>query len=296
MEKFLRRPVIVPKKSKWEMDQEKWRLSESGLRKHYFKNGMDAERIYQSHVRQQETISLLKEFFPSSAWCERDGWSQERARNSSLVVAVGGDNHFQFVSHFVERKKIIGINSDPFSSEGAILSFAPEDIPRLVRELENNTLTWNRWSRVQVWKNGKKLGPPALSEVFLGEQNRLSMSRHILKHGKMTEEQKSSGLLVTTGVGQTGWFHSAMSPRRIKHISPAENCFLFGATEPFAGRLSRARLTSGIVRGRGALRVQSLNDEQGIIGIDSWRTFDFLNGQKAVIRLGVPLLVGARWK
>ncbi|MEK6970400.1 MAG: hypothetical protein AABW68_01750 [archaeon] len=277
------------------MDLEKHNFSPRALRKWYHARGIDSNRIETSHIRQYETLRILKKIIPTSQWISRDKLTESIVKKSSLLLSVGGDNHFQFLSQFISNGKIVAINSDPLSSEGGAVSFSPPDIPRLMRELEANSLVFDQWSRIQAWQKRKKIGPPALSDIFLGEMQRPFMSRHILKFNGKSEEQKGSGLLAATGTGRGGWFQSAQRFNSIPYLEKTDPAFAFGVTEPYSGRISRIHMFNGVVRGKDELKVYSLNDAQGIMSIDSIRTIDFSMGKEVVLRLGHPLAVGRHW-
>jgi hypothetical protein len=88
--------------------------------------------------------------------------------------------------------------------------------------------------------DGKPLSHLALCDAFVGERDRCVMSRPVLHFRRHREEQKSSGLLVVTGAGSTGWYRSAA-----KGLAPARDsfpqnspsfCFLLTEPHEFRGR------------------------------------------------------------
>jgi NAD kinase len=109
------------------------------------------------------------------------------------------------------------------------------------------------------------------------------MSRHIIDWNGKQIEQKCSGLIVSTGSGSTGWWHSCGRSA----WKPTENIAKFLATELYSGDLNDDADT---LKPNDELKVYSLNDD-GVVSIDSWDEYSFNRGSEAIIKLGHPLKV-----
>jgi hypothetical protein len=90
-----------------------------------------------------------------------------------------------------------------------LLPFKPGDAARIVeetiagkRKIEDVTM-----ARVQV-QNGQQLF--AVNDFFIGRKNHAS-ARYIIKYGGLKEPQSSSGVIVSTGLGSTGWMKSIIA-------------------------------------------------------------------------------------
>ncbi len=282
----LSRAIIVPKLSKYEMDMRKYGPSEDRLWRKYMKEGVNVQKIYQSHCRQHDSLSYLTTFFAKEQIVQRDDLTKEKALNASLVIAHGGDNHFQYVSHFVDSGLMMGINSDPLTSEGDLTYFTSAEFKKTLKRLELDDFDIELWTRLEATVDGKPVGL-ATCEYFLGESGRRDMSRHILEFGGKSEEQKCSGLLVATGAGSTGWYDSAC---RYLHengnrFSRAEKTAVFLVTEPYRGRLNGYSMPEHPIFPGDELTVHSLNDSRGAVLCDSERGARFNRGSEAVIRI-----------
>ncbi len=289
--------LVVPKWSKFEWDQKRYRLSPARLIRKYARDGMDAARIVESYERQQESIRLLKTAFPKARFIDRSRLTRSLTKGAGLVVSLGGDNHFQYVSHFVGKTLMLGINSDPMTSEGRITTCRVGDLLAYADQLFGGAFQVEEWARIQVSVDGKVLPTLGVSDLFLGEMIRTQMSRHqLMFHGKK-EEQKCSGLIVATGAGSTGWFDAAsrflfaQGSRKPKDGPVLQ----FLATEPYSGRLSRLKCKHGVLKRGMKMRVRSLNDSQGVLVIDAQRFHPFREGAVAEIRMGAPLWVISGW-
>lgn len=288
--------VIVPKMSMYEWDMHRYKLTPGQILAKYERDGVDVGKVMKSHETQKQSLEELKAFFNESQFVHRNRLTRRIASNADLIIALGGDNHFQFVSHFLGSELIMGINSDPSRSEGALTYFTTHNFEETLKRLKQEEFDVEEWIRLEARLNGQLL-ELATSELFLGEDKRKYMSRHILEIRGRTEEQKCSGLLITTGAGSTGWYDSAC-----RYLYEDGNAFpktekmaRFLATEVFRGKLSQYSMLEGVLQERETLTVCSLNDDKGILSIDSLEEYPFDMGARAVIRISdKPLrIVGA---
>lgn len=278
--------IIIPKLSKYELDMHRYNLTHEELIDKYKEEGVNLERIMSSHERQKESLNKLKNFFSEQQFISREKLTREIAANSDLVIAFGGDNHFQYVSHFIDNGLIMGINSDPLTSEGSLVYFTIKDFKNTLKKLEKGDFQVEEWTRLEAGLNANYIGL-ATCDYFLGESERKYMSRHILELKGKKEEQKCSGLLIITGAGSTGWYNSAY-----RYLNMIENKFSktkksarFLATEPYKGRLSGYSMSEGTLEKGEELIVHSLNDDNGILSVDSLEDHNFNRGATTVIRI-----------
>jgi len=293
----LDRVLVVPKLSKVQFDMIRYGWTYEELLEKYATGTEDKRRILASHARQVAALAVLEDRLDPEQIVRRDQPTVERLRSASLVIAFGGDNHFQFVAQRVAgQTPLWGVNSDPRTSFGALLGGNADGLDIALDRLARGDYRFEPWTRVEVEVDGVTL-PPALCDVFLGERERRFMSRHRLEFVSSgtsevrSMEQKSSGLLIATGAGSSGWSTSA-----------ARYLFPEGIAFPRADRSARYLLTeassalpglkggippgsTGIIREDGELTVHSLNDSDGFVSVDSLTDAPFPRGSKAVIRL-----------
>jgi NAD+ kinase len=129
--------------------------------------------------------------------------------DASLVVTVGGDGTLLAASHHVGSIPILGVNSSPEHSVGF---FCPAHIgnlePTLERALEG-TLPSVALSRMQVSVNSRILTRRVLNEALFCHASPAATSRYIVTFKGKSEEQRSSGVWVSTAAGSTGAARSA---------------------------------------------------------------------------------------
>lgn len=130
-----------------------------------------------------------------------------------LVVTVGGDGTVLETSHFLSRQTLLGVNAAPEDSTGALCGARLATFLSTVIDLMTGEKKPVSVPRLQV-KVGKKVCPdPALNEVLFANRSPAGTSRYIFQVGKKREEQKSSGVWVSTGAGSTAALGSAGGKR-----------------------------------------------------------------------------------
>jgi len=288
-----KRTVVIYKRSRFERDQERHSCSAGELSRVYRHWGLAPERIRRSHERQRQARAMLKQMLSGATFLEASQATRPDVEDASLVVALGGDNHFQRVARLLADQLILGINSDPQTSAGALTRFTVADLTWSLAKLFAGHLPVETWTRLHVAVNGTPLADQALCEVFVGERDRCAMSRHVLELGRRREEQKCSGLLAVTGAGSTGWYASAARFLAASNtpFSKTHRGFRFLVTEPHQTPFQRNELLHARLAGDKRLTLVSLNRRHGTICLDAFQHHALPYGAKVEIGLGNPLRV-----
>lgn len=285
--------LVIPKMTKLEFDMHRLKLTEKDLLRFYKTGGVDSSKIIDSHNRQKESLGKLKDLLKGASFVERDRLTKDLASKYKLVISFGGDNHFSYLSHFISDQLMIGINSDSVRSDGALTSCNVEEFGEKIENLLSGNFNVEEWARLKLKINNKAVEDLAISEVFIGEESRFNMSRHILNLNSLSEEQKGSGLIIATGVGSTGWYNSAS-----KYLFKKGDIFpktsreaRFILTEPHEGKIIHPKLLNGSFKEGEKLEIISLSDSQAVLSVDSIDKINIKEGSKIVIELGKPLKV-----
>jgi hypothetical protein len=127
----------------------------------------------------------------------------------------------------------------------------------------------------------------ALNEVFVGSRTHQS-ARYRLAFRGLEERQSSSGVIVSTGTGATGWALSIRRQRRseLDLPAPADDRLAFFVREAFPSVATGTDLTDGAISRGEALAVVSEMNEGGVVfgdGIEADR-LDFQWGRTAEVR------------
>src|SRR5207248_1947661 len=116
----------------------------------------------------------------------------------------------------------------------------------------------------------------AFNDLFLGPRSHVSARYRIVWSGK-EEPQSSSGVLVSTGAGSTGWLSSIFNMARgvagfsggtmkdAMRLEWEDRRLLFVVREPFLSRHSQARIVAGMIEANQKLVMESLMPSGGVI-------------------------------
>ena len=172
-------------------------------------------------------------------------------RRYDLVVSVGGDGTFLQAARNVRRTPLLGVNSDPKRSEAVFCAATPRTFAGLCRLALEGRLPELRLYRLKLSLNGTRLPHQALNDVLVVHDDPATMSRYRLRTGAREETQKSSGMWVSTAAGSSS---AALAAGGVR-LPWGMRKFQYRPRELYRGRLSRYRLTGGVLDPSASLRV-----------------------------------------
>jgi NAD+ kinase len=109
----------------------------------------------------------------------------------------------------VEAAPVLGVNSDPEHSLGLFCGATEADFAQRLRAALAGKLKAVRLARLGVRINGRPVPERALNEVLFSRRDPAAMARYRLAAGGRTEEQRSSGLWISTAAGSTAAIRAA---------------------------------------------------------------------------------------
>ena len=205
------------------------------------------------------------------------------------VMMVGQDGLVANVAKYLNGQVAFGVNPDPENYAGVLCPHRPQDSGAVTDwclhkhdgyQLEPRVLAEARR------EDGQRL--LALNEIFVGHRTHQS-ARYRLHAAGIEERQSSSGLIVATGTGSTGWARSIVTQRGIEDIMPLpiEQKLAWFVREPWPSVASGAELNFGWVQANDQLRAVSEMGEGGVIFADGIETdcIEFVSGQS--VQIGV---------
>ncbi len=195
-----------------------------------------------------------------------------------VVVVLGQDGMVANVAKYVGRVPIVGVNPDPKRIDGVLLPFQVPEAPRVVERVLQG---WHKTRAVTlaetVLNDGQRM--LAFNDFFIGCSSHAS-ARYTLSYAGITEPQSSSGILVSTGAGSSGWLSSVFNMARgvagfAGSSGPPEfrmkwedQKLVWIVREPFQSRQSRTALVAGMLEPGQELVVESAMPERGVIFSD----------------------------
>lgn len=180
-----------------------------------------------------------------------------------LVVAVGQDGLVANAGKYLDGQPLAGVNPDPGVIDGSLLAFdVPNFIAALPEALQGKRP--HREATLAEAATSDRQTLRGLNEIFVGVPNHQS-ARYRIRFGREEEVQSSSGLIIATGTGATGWMRSIMGDGE-KH-NPAAPTLRFAVREAWPGKGFGATITRGTVTAAEPLVIESRMDE-GIMFAD----------------------------
>ena len=135
-----------------------------------------------------------------------------------------------------------------------------------------------------VREDGQRL--LALNELYVGHQTHQS-SRYVISALGRSERHSSSGVIVATGTGSTGWARSVATQRKIEEPlpGPEERRLAFFVREPFPSVFTQTDLDFGLLGHDDRMTLDSLLGDDGVVFADGIETdrLEFLDGQRVTI-------------
>jgi NAD kinase len=268
-------------------------FSDYQLEDQTYKKAVQAtENLLSTHGRVQV---IDRAFVPNFIFGQKD-----------TVVALGQDGLAANVLKYLDGQLLIGVNPDQARWEGVLVPFTVSDLDLLLPEVFAEKRPVNEVTMAQaVLNTGETL--TAVNDLFIGPRSHTS-ARYTIRIGGQTENHSSSGIIVSTGLGSTGWLRSIVAgatgitaaltgrPVRVKKKedeAPGKpfawdaDYLCFSVREPWPSRTSSAKITFGTITMTKTLILLSQMPEHGVIFSDGVES-DFLRfnaGTEATISL-----------
>mgnify|MGYP000954310134 CR=1 FL=1 len=179
-----------------------------------------------------------------------------------IVVALGQDGLVANAGKYLDGQPLAGVNPDPENIDGALLPF---DIDGFIAALPD-ALADQRGMREATLAEAitsDRQTLYGLNEIFVGVPTHQS-ARYRIAFGEKAEEQSSSGLIVATGTGSSGWLKSLQGDKAA--FDPAADQLRYVVREAWPGRGFGTELTQGDVTAAHPLVIESRME--GIIFAD----------------------------
>jgi len=216
-------------------------------------------------------------------------------QKEDVVVTLGQDGLVANAAKYAGAQPIVAINPEPSRFDGILLPFLPDQARTAVGQVLDAKAAFREVTLADATLNdGQRL--LAFNDLFLGARSHVSALYRIVR-GKRSETQSSSGVLVSTGAGSTGWISSVFNmasgvtsfcggrPVTGIRMPWEDRRLLYVVREPFISRHSQAGIVAGMLETGEELVLESLMPSGGAILSDGMEA-DFLQfNSGAIVRV-----------
>jgi NAD kinase len=219
-----------------------------------------------------------------------------------LVVTLGQDGLVVNTAKYLDGQVIAAFNPDPGRIDGVLVPFRMQKARDALAGALRQQFPVRQISmaRAQL-EDGQSLH--AVNDLFVGIRSHIS-ARYTLTFDGCTEDQSSSGIIISTGAGSTGWFRSIITGtaaianawvggaavqnlEKIYQFPPESRELRFSVREPFVSRTSSAQIVCGSIFENQSLEIRSAMPQSGVIFSDGIESdfVKFESGMRATIQL-----------
>lgn len=202
-------------------------------------------------------------------------------QNFDFVITVGGDGTFLEAARHLDQQIILGVNSAPSYSVGRFCAADQSNFENLLARILDGQAAIHRFQRLEVEIDAKTYPVRALNDLLICHRNPAFLCRYYLKVGNLAEEQRSSGLWISTPAGSSGALRSSGgSPMNI-----FDKKFQYRPRELYHQKTRPGQLIGGVLSARQTLQCVSLM-RNGMIYLDgAHHHVSFGYGASARVRL-----------
>jgi NAD kinase len=259
----------------------------------------------EAHDAYHAAIMILREATPRgvrSQWIERAFLPTFTFGESDVVVVLGQDGLVVNTAKYLDCQPVVALNPDTRRIDGVLLPFDVRDANRAITLSLVDQPVWSEVTMAQAELNdGQRL--LAVNDLFIGARTHVSARYRVCYNGR-EENQSSSGLIVSTGAGSTGWYRSILTGAagivqdfcdepRIRTVRERYSFdwdtrrLVFSVREPFVSKTTGADIVHGTITPSRPLTIVSHMPQNGVLfsdGVEEDR-LDFNSGSIARISL-----------
>lgn len=231
--------------------------------------GVSLSAVQQMHDKASQALQIASAAIPS-AWrrasAERGDLDRFLFEPEDIVVVVGQDGLVANTAKYLTNQPVIGINPDP-SRPAVLANHAPERCKALLALVaDGRARTEQRTMVAATTGDGQEI--TALNEIYLGHPTHQSSRYELILPDGRSEPQSSSGVLVGTGTGATGWLLSLSRDRPDAPTLPAPQApdLAWFVREAWPSPATGATLTAGTLHRGESLRLRVQSDAMTVFG------------------------------
>ncbi len=293
--------VLVKRKTRLEeltlkyntVGQAKFYIEHMGIN---FDDYLLEDRNYRSSLEQ--CIRIINEFGLVQQ-LDREHLSTYIFGDDDLIVVLGQDGLVANTLKYLEMQKVIAVNPDPTRWEGVLLPFEVKQLQRIIEDTINNKRQIKEITMAKATLNdGQTIY--GVNDLFIGQKSHVS-SRYHIKFGSREETQSSSGIIISTGLGSTGWLKSVIAGAagiisgyaniavansyKTANMEWNSDYLYFSVREPFRSKTTGDSLVFGKIQKNSKVVIESRMPHNGCIFSDGIENdyLEFNSGSEVTI-------------
>lgn len=299
MERGMHKIVIVSRKTRLQELVHQYNTVEQA--KFYIEHmGVDFSDYIVEDRQYHQVLELVRdtaEHFARVQEIERQFVPNMIFGKQDIVIAVGQDGLVANVMKYLDGQPLLGINPDTARWDGVLLPFEARQLKEILPKVIQGKHQERQITMAEaVAKDGQSM--LAVNDLFVGCRTHTSARYDIMWNGEQ-ENQSSSGIIISTGLGATGWYQSVMAQAKRmtelfgcgkivdKPLAWDDSQLTFVVREPYPSRTTQAGIVFGKIEAEDEFRIISKMPENGVVFSDGIEedTISFRAGTEIAVRI-----------
>ncbi len=231
--------------------------------------GQAVQPLLDRHGVQEDAVHTALAAIPMSwrrARIQRTDLDRFLFEPDDVVIAVGQDGLVANVAKYLRGQPVIGVNPSKTLYDGVLVRHTPQSVQKLLDDAAKGCPCEERTMVEASTPDGQRL--VALNEVYVGHRTHQS-SRYRIGFQSKEERHSSSGLIVCTGTGSTGWAKSVARRREgcAPLPTPLSRDLTFLVREPWPSVVTGTDIADGLFSpGQSLILTSEMNDGGVVFG------------------------------
>lgn len=232
--------------------------------------GRSIDAVARRHERTQQALRDVAAAVPltwRSSRVERADLDRFLFAPEDVVVVVGQDGLVANAAKYLSGQPVVGVDTDPGRNPGVLVRHRCADAAALLRAATAAGSRTEDLTMVEaVADDTQRL--LALNEIYLGPPGHQTARYRLGPDGAQAEAQASSGVLVGTGTGATGWLRSLWLERgsTVPLPAPCDPRLLWFVREAWPSPATGTSMVAGELGRREGLRLTVESDRIVVFG------------------------------
>ncbi|HEU5114887.1 MAG TPA: hypothetical protein VFT82_03925 [Candidatus Paceibacterota bacterium] len=262
--------------------------------------GQSIDQYRVEHVVYEAALAAIRRQIPNDmpvTEVNRENLPNFLFRDSDFIIVCGPDGLFVNLAKYVGSQPVLTVNPNPESVAGILMLFAPGEVGAVIARVQEGKHRTEKLPFVKASIDDDRV-VWGVNDIFIGRRDHVS-ARYGISFSGMGERHSSSGIIVSTGVGSTGWIRSVAT--MVKRIAPGsrenfldslpgptDDTLVFVVREPFASPDTGTRIVAGRITPGVPLVVTSEMPDGGCIFSDGVveKAIDWEAGSTVTVTVG----------